>query len=351
VLDRSFSSIAAPVFPLLLFFVMIFLAFHPWGKRKSFWNVVLRTIEAPYYDVTFRDGFIGDILTSSVRPLQDIAFTLFYVFSCLQGWWSSKYTLEEAAVPEHSWLVYTVILPMCMISPLWYRFAQTLRQAFDNKRRWPYLGNSLKYFVAAQVAIFGVFFPASKESTIWISCFVIATLYQVAWDTFMDWELLIFDGSTIALRKRRLYKYKSFYALIFVVNFMLRFCWTMSFIPPETLSSAGVLVKTFSGDLNFALASAEIIRRTLWGLLRVEVEALKQADQKISQCETLMSTNDDMHPMHVNPTTTASSSYPSISALKYSDMSESSDVYIMGELCLYATAFMGLGIVAAAHKT
>merc|ERR1712228_671109 len=101
----------------------------------------------------------------------------------------------------------------------------------------------------------------------------------------MDWELFhIMDyGNTTSrftLRKRRLYKCTVFYYIIFTLNVLLRFCWTLSFIPTETLSRTGLLItSTFSSDedlfarnvINPALASAEIIRRSLWTLLRVEL--------------------------------------------------------------------------------
>jgi len=66
--------------------------------------------------------FTSDIMTSSVRPMQDIAFTVFYLFSGLRGWWSQKYFLDTESfidraddnVPrmEKSWLLHTVVLPM-----------------------------------------------------------------------------------------------------------------------------------------------------------------------------------------------------------------------------------------------
>jgi EXS family len=158
--------------------------------------------------------------------MQDIAFTICYLLFGLRGYWSDRHydymmsnnstpmnnlndwlnstiaagnnnnnnnnneTLvlghlfvqsADANVPsmEKSWIVHTAILPACMISPLWWRFLQTIRQSYDTEQRWPYLGNSLKYFLAAQVAMLGVYHPSLRQSSIWICSFVIATLYQV----------------------------------------------------------------------------------------------------------------------------------------------------------------------------
>ena len=153
-----------------------------------------------------------------VRPMQDVAFTICYILFGLRGYWSdhqydyydymqhthdatsmtipnilssgSNMTTSfgnawvqtaDAYVPsmERSWIVHTAILPACMISPLWWRFLQTVRQSYDYEQRWPYLGNSMKYFIAAQVAMLGVYHPSVRQSAIWIGSFVIATLYQV----------------------------------------------------------------------------------------------------------------------------------------------------------------------------
>ena len=66
-----------------------------------------------------------------------------------------------------------------------------MKQVYESRQRWPYLGNAFKYFIAAQVAMIGVFHPqTSFNSFLWLGSFVIATLYQIWWDVFMDWGLL-----------------------------------------------------------------------------------------------------------------------------------------------------------------
>ena len=374
-LFRFIAMIVAPIFPLLLFATVCIHAVYPWtkSKRKEFWTIISYTVSAPIYHVTFRDGFVGDILTSSVRPMQDIAYTMFYLSSGLKGWWSQSYDLDHADLPlESNWYLHTWILPMCMISPLWWRFLQNLRQCYEHKKRWPYLGNAFKYFVAAEVAMFGIFNPTKKETVGWLSCFVIATLYQVWWDVFMDWELFQLDyrsGLRIKLRSTRIYQHEWMYWMIFGINFVLRFGWTLSFLPPHYLNKAGVLSATFKGDISAELspmiASAEIIRRTLWGLLRLELEAIKVArnderlqgawkDDAYKACGDNLEQGGDveLQPMMMRQ---------ELEPVKYTelvssgvwlsnDMSMLSDLQILGELCLYSTAFTGLGMVAAAHR-
>lgn len=214
-LGRWLSRVAAPTFPLLLFVVVVVrIAVHRRRSARPILQIVSFTLSAPFLEVTFRDGMIGDVLTSVVRPMQDIAFTVFYILFGLRGWYSNSYFFPDAAqterqfiteqeesvlggggsgsspsfvdaadanVPamEQSWIVHTVVLPACMISPLWWRFLQNMRQVYDAQQRWPYLGNALKYFCAASVAMTGVYHPHLKSSPLWLSCFVLATLYQV----------------------------------------------------------------------------------------------------------------------------------------------------------------------------
>jgi len=395
------ALVAAPIFPLVLFLAACLATVIPWKEeRRSQWLILSYTMGAPMYHVTFRDGFIGDILTSSVRPLQDLAFTVFYVFSGLKGWWQQSYDLDAADLPlESNWMLHTVLLPMCMASPLWWRFCQNLRQTYEYKRRWPYLGNALKYFIAAEVAVFGVYMQAPKESPIWLAAFVLATLYQIWWDIFMDWELLVFtrwkdfdidlrkDGLysfqfsipvALKLRKTRIYSVSWMYWSILVINIVLRFCWTLSFLPPHYLNRAGVLSDTFEGDfsaiLNPTIASAEICRRTLWGWLRVEWEAIKVARNEPRLKGAWRDYDHDDHNSEigsfVNSTKTVGgdgiTSEMDVKVMNQEEpslhdsigrgwwiprnMYDMTEMQILGELCIYATVFTGLGLMAAAHR-
>jgi hypothetical protein len=441
VTDKLFlQTIAAPTFPLLLFVYSCVAAVVPWKRRRHyFWAVVAPTLWAPWPSpVTFRDSFIGDVLTSSVRPLQDLAFTMCYILFGLKGWWSAAYmhtpaqsslyahddywnaTLlignnnhnstslsssssasfiasADASVPEMetSWLVHTVVLPTCMISPLWCRFLQNLRQSYDNKTRWPYLGNAFKYFLAAQVAMFGIYHPGQRNEPWWIVAFVVATVYQIIWDVFMDWELL--ERNTRGqwqLRQKRLYARTSVYWSICIINVLLRFCWSLSFLPMRYLNAAGRLTENFGDGLGAifgpSLASAEIIRRSLWGLLRFEWEAIKEVPDSDARPRNKMrrksnkkyasvvdkdmhdddsddehinhaSDDDDeghveMTPMDMVEVNNAGQQNLSMSSMSArapwwkSDMSSMNDVQILGELCLYATVFVLVGAIAAAHR-
>jgi hypothetical protein len=333
----------------LFYYLVIFLtvltirAIFPRTKRKRFWGSIVYTMCSPVFTVQFRDEIIGDVLTSLVRPIQDLVFAYVYYFTVL------RYGVADAAQrcnESNNYFLHIWALPACALLPLWWRFLQCLRQSKDNNRRWPYYGNAFKYFIAAMVVLndFGHVTTtiasssgsssssaATKEEdpdtewynrTWWIISFLLATLYQIWWDVFFDWELFLITppivetstsitatdddstirnpsysyllslwnkfrtkyiylpGDQIALRPKRMYKSDNLYWGIFVLNCMFRFLWILSFIPAKHFSpSSGVMVNSFSSDVQSyvgpIIAGGEIIRRCMWGILRVESESIK----------------------------------------------------------------------------
>ena len=268
------------------------------------------------------------------------------------------------------------------IKSLWWRFLQNLRQCYDAKKRWPYLGNALKYLLAAEVTTFAMFDPSLKKSPLWLTCFFVATMYQVWWDVFMDWGLLERRDATnfhYSLRTQRLYQRKWIYYVIFGINFCLRFVGMLTLIPPVYLSrSTGLIVNTYN-DPDFQLfvgsliASAEIFRRTIWALLRLEWEVIKtDAERRRNEIHApshhdednilSLDVEEDMKPMAIASSSDTMlgrgrfTAWPSrvkegmISMASLSDMSNLNDIQILSELCVWATVFSGIAIIAAAHR-
>jgi hypothetical protein len=187
----------------------------------------------------------------------------------------------------------------------------------------------------------------------------------------MDWGLLVRNSQrmTWRLRSQRLYPYKSMYWILVIINTLLRFCWTLSFVPFHYLSAAGVLTNNFSTEtwaniLVPTIASAEIIRRTLWGLLRVEWEAIKVRNEMSVSSLDHRTDNDEeeeveLTPMKLHDGIESWNSFNPSGSSRYrfkltnffrSDMSSMNEVQIFGELCLYTTTFAILGLIIAAHR-
>lgn len=332
------GEMTAKILPLIFLSVLMVRSVFPPSRRGRFWATIKFTAMAPFHKVRFRDAFLGDVLTSLVRPAQDVLFALSYYATVVYGTVFGSYGLTEAGlILEKSWLLHNVILPSCALLPLWWKFLQTLRQSYDADQRWPFLGDSFKYLSAAMIIIYGMTHPEDRRSPWWLICFFLAVMYQIVWDTVVDWELFVITPRSdtqpaecqspictsisslrpssrvllgfqmyilqpisdayrritakiptweqIQLRPKRLYKNNHFYWRIFIVNAMLRFTWMLCFIPAYRLSSSSEKETTFSSDVNsyigVLLPVAEIIRRCYWGFLKVEMETIKMMDADI----------------------------------------------------------------------
>lgn len=345
------SELTAKILPVLFLSVLIVRTIIPPGRRSFFWGTLKFTFTAPLHRMRFRDGFIGDILTSWVRPGQDLCFALSYLCTVIYGTISGKYGLTASGnLLEESLLLHNVILPSFAILPLWLKYVQTLRQAYDTNKRWPYQLDSLKYLSATLVVIYGITHPEKRDSPWWILSFLLALLYQIWWDIFMDWELFeiqrdiqlidseqesccarisSFQPSSrfllslqmyvvqpvldkyqrirasipswrhIQLRQKRLYKSENFYWKILAFNCVTRFTWMMCFIPSYHVSRSRTVL-TSSSDVNsywgVVLPATEIFRRTLWGFFYLEKETIKmmEADSKNSEVAAMEDEDDDM---------------------------------------------------------
>ena len=392
------ARVAAPAFPLALFARAAYRLLSPWDRRRDLWAVLGITAGAPLYDVTFRDGLVGDVLTSAVRPLQDLAYTAFFLPAGLDAWrvgglYSPEFgkggateAFDDAAAsvpPERDWALHTLILPACAMSPMWWRYLQNLRRCHDARRRWPHLGNAAKYLVAAEVACLASFDPGVRSNPAWVACFVAATAYQVWWDVFQDWGLVEWDAleGGFRLRRTRLYGRgrDRAYVAAAAVNALLRFVGMVTLIPPVYLSRATGLVVSGRGGpgvrmaAETAAACAELFRRTVWAVLRVEWEVIR-TDGEAASVNVGGGQEEDgdgpagggtgfdalgMEPMSIEISGDRRGRRPvsAIGARKWegaleslSDMSDLDGVQVLGELCVWATVFSGLAVVAAAHR-
>jgi hypothetical protein len=321
----------AKILPLIFLSVLIVRSFIPPGRRGHFWSTMKYTFMAPFHRVRFRDAFIGDLITSLVRPLQDVLFALSYYVTVIYGTISGKFNLTASAtILEQSWLLHNVVLPSVALLPLWWRFLQTLRQCYDDNKRWPHLGNAVKYLTAALVVLYGMTHPEDRRSSWWLVSFAFCLVYQICWDVFVDWELIEIVPRTddtvhsdpswfasassyranswflslriqilqpihwilakfprwnqIRLRSRKLYKSDSFYWRILAYNTFFRFAWMLCYIPAYRMSVTGQEhVVTFSSDTNsyvgVLLPVVEIFRRTLWGFLFLENKTIQMQDE------------------------------------------------------------------------
>lgn len=350
--------ILAPTFPFLLLLYCIWKLILPCNIiRKYTWTIIFYTIFAPWYNVTFRDTLVGDIFTSMSRPLQDVALTIRYI---LTKFFISFELLAPNELPtilslENDWIQQKIIFPCCIICPLWWRFCQNLRQVYDSKQRWPYLGNAAKYFCTAELYLFTFYNPNVKKTVICYLMFLLTTIYQIWWDVIMDWGLFIHvSGLKFKLRDIRLFPWRSIYYGIFLLNILLRFCWGWTTNPTRLFSeictyiidTESVNIRYYDGPL---LAIMEIVRRVIWALLRLEWETID--DRLINQYTTDFSNENstcsdsfqiieerDLKPMKISTSLSLHTYY------RENPKHIPRDYLLLFELFIYALVFFTLGI-------
>jgi len=281
---------------------------HPFHTRRRWLFMLLRVLLAPSYAVIFRDGYIGDLLTSLVRVFIPMIFSFLYVLITAYAWLFNDIALTE--LRSNSWWTESILyqrflVPFVTLLPLWLRLQQCLRRSVESGKRWPHLFNALKYASAIIVISFGTFQPTLRHNSLWVTAFILTTLYQFAWDLTQDWGLLVLIpprvptpiasssgigcvdylvGSQVVFRKTRLLGPISVYIAIIIMNFLLRFTWALTLLPvPIDIEGVHTLYVSLVNHVSPLLASLEIIRRMVWGFLRLEheqLETLSRADSK-----------------------------------------------------------------------
>jgi hypothetical protein len=178
-----------------------------------------------------------------------------------------------------------VLIPLICLLPIWFRLMQCLRRYHDTRLRWPNLANAAKYSLAQIVTLFGTFHPlfmfnnakmrvaghnevndvGGMFQVFWVSIFICSSVYSSCWDVFMDWGLgrVEYKG----LGPRLMFPAIWWYYVAIVVDVILRFLWVTSLVPPD--SGAQFSLPNY---LTSAVMALEILRRTVWGFLRLEQE-------------------------------------------------------------------------------
>ena len=291
--------------PTILIIYCIIRIFYPYTKRSKWLYMLWCVLAAPWYRINFRAGYIGDLLTSLVRVFIPMCFSILYLLITIYAWLTNKMNITIES--SNDWLTNTFyykygLVPVLTLFPLWIRLLQCLRRSVETEQRWPHIGNALKYTSAIFVISYGIYQPHIRHNPIWIGCFIFATLYQFIWDLTQDWGMIIITpprhmiathlssgissidcllNTTISFRRTRLLGSIYIYIIVILFNLLLRFSWTLTLLPvPIDDGETSLLYISFMTHLGPMLASAEIVRRMVWGFFRLEYEQLEVIGRK-----------------------------------------------------------------------
>ena len=72
--DFPGEPIPLGAWPLIPFLYILYKMLFPWNYRKVYWAVVFSVITSPFVSVTFLMNYVGDVMTSLVKPIVDMTY-------------------------------------------------------------------------------------------------------------------------------------------------------------------------------------------------------------------------------------------------------------------------------------
>lgn len=150
--------------------------------------------------------------------------------------------------------------------PIW-RALQCIRRYLDTKNVFPHLVNCGKYSMTIMAAVTLSLYRINGTNSnlaLFATFSVVNSIYCSIWDLLMDFSLLQPDARHRFLRDILALKRRWLYYTIMVIDPILRFAWIF------------YAIFTYDAQHNtivsFLVALAEVSRRGMWALLRVENE-------------------------------------------------------------------------------
>ncbi|KAK1761008.1 EXS family-domain-containing protein [Echria macrotheca] len=246
-------------YPVILIGLSLIILFFPapiLHHRSRTWLLYshYRLFFAGFYPVEFRDFFLGDIWCSLTYATCNVE-----LFFCL---YANDWNDPTQCNSNHSRLMgFFGALP-----PLW-RALQCIRRYYDTKNVFPHLVNCGKYTMSILTAVFLSCFRIHNSETnmsLFITFAAINAVYCSVWDLFMDFSLLQAHARHPLLRPITALKQTWIYYVIGGIDPILRFSWIFYAIFTHNTQHSTVV--------SFCVAFAEVARRGMWTLLRVENE-------------------------------------------------------------------------------
>ncbi|KAK4043450.1 hypothetical protein C8A01DRAFT_32376 [Parachaetomium inaequale] len=222
--------------------------------RRWFLYSHYRLLLSGLYPVEFRDFFLGDIWCSLTYATCNIE-----LFFCLYAHsWNDPVQCNSS----HSRLLgFFAALP-----PIW-RALQCIRRYRDTRNVFPHLVNCGKYTMTILTAVWLSLYRIGDTRTnlsFFIAFATINAVYCSIWDLFMDFSLLQANARRRLLRDITALRPVWIYYAIMVVDPILRFSWIFYAIFTHDTQHSTIV--------SFMVALAEVVRRGMWTLLRVENE-------------------------------------------------------------------------------
>ena len=232
--------------------------------RKELTVVLGHIFISPFGKVGFIHFFTADVLTSLSKPLADIYRSFCYITS--DAWRIH----HQVNCPGNLYWLYI----LCVIPYVW-RFLQCWNRFYYTRQWFPHLVNAGKYsfgILTVTVTYFEAQFDPTHRHVVLIIVFILATLYMLLWDVFMDFGFRRFF--TAVGRKQCLYPHWVYY-YVCICNVFLRMTWCLTLIPKSWMVNSYLQVEV----LLLLVCLLELLRRAQWALLRIENEKFSNIEK------------------------------------------------------------------------
>mmetsp|Transcript_10470 Transcript_10470/g.23772 ORF Transcript_10470/g.23772 Transcript_10470/m.23772 type:complete len:877 (+) Transcript_10470:76-2706(+) len=321
-------NIGGCYFPAALVILNMLMAMSPPGvfhhkTRRWFFESIKKTVAAPFYEVRLRENFVADVLTSMVKELADLAYSI-VLFSSGDFTYDRLHHLPEA-VGRWSPGILAVI-------PFWLRMLQCIRRYLDscadaqkkeaNHRRLStslsvpltdykvnkplsilvglaagdilHVVNAIKYLtcvVMVALSVLGGFQHIVGPHVVWtkyrISWFgflVLSTVYAYLWDIIQDMGLIRIIrcdtnrlGWTYMVRTSSVFYNRKVFWWVAITNLLGRCAWAITIVPHHICKNMKDLEeaeaeRAFDQLIITITALIEVCRRGQWTLFRIEHE-------------------------------------------------------------------------------
>ena len=149
--------------------------------------------------------------------------------------------------------------------------------------------NAGKYLSSITVGILNIFKLYTNYSLIrmYVSAYIITTLYSYIWDVTMDWSLLRLKSKHLFLRSNLIFS-PIYYYIAMITNLILRFSWTLTLFIDTSFHGSMFGINVFV----FFISFCEIFRRIHWSIIRLENENYNH-DKKYFMEVSIVSEDDE----------------------------------------------------------
>jgi len=263
---------------------------------RTLWRCVwpIRSAPTPFVEVLVADG-----LTSTAKVFFDLAMVSCAAFNSMDLWRPTALAIsmsEDAALQGQRRTLLGEATDQCSRSSVpfffWaapflirgYQCILTIRNTKDGHTSQMQMINLAKYVSSLPIVLFAFCYAQNQPEfsmdpedfeVLWALAAIVNSVFSLMWDLVMDWGILQATGPPctsrhFGLRPNLLFRSMwGFYHFAILLNLGGRTMWSLRWSTTATLFLGSFFLSTVQ-------QAAEVTRRCLWNLLRVEWECIKK---------------------------------------------------------------------------